>query len=381
MSNISHSHRLLNFLFSLLLTPIFLLILIPFFLLSRFLEIITFPFRHSLKVPPSKTKLNGISIIIPTWNKKDLIVNCLQLLDKALTQIKNIPTEIIIIENGSTDGSLAAIQKLPLQTPLIILPQTHNLGFARAINLATQKAHYNYLYLMNNDMEVKENTFPPLIKFASRLITQNQKFFALASQIHFFDPQKQQQESGKTYLTYHFGFIQVAHVIDELNLTQASPTLYAGGGSSLFNKYLFTKLGGFDHRSYRPLYVEDLDLSFTAWQLGFPSYFCATSHITHHHRQSSNQLKPSPDFLIHQNFLVFIWKHLTNFSSILTHLLFYPPRMMSQPSSSRYFRTALPALPAIFFSRLRLLFYKRHYSTKKLLNFTDFELTLPSLPQ
>ncbi|MDR0463052.1 MAG: glycosyltransferase, partial [Pseudomonadales bacterium] len=57
-------------------------------------------------------KLDGISIIIPTWNKKDLIVNCLLILDKVLTTTVKLPMEIIVVENGSSDGSLEALQKL-----------------------------------------------------------------------------------------------------------------------------------------------------------------------------------------------------------------------------------------------------------------------------
>ncbi|MDO5561890.1 MAG: glycosyltransferase family 2 protein [bacterium] len=363
-----------NFLSLFLFGPIFFILFAIYFLFFAIASFLIYPFQRKLKINKNEKKLNGISIIIPTWNKKAMILNCLKILDKVLVDEVKIPIEILVVENGSDDGSLEALENLQLQTPLQVLPQKENLGFARAINLAAQKAQYNYLYLMNNDMEVQKGTFSELIKLAQDLLGQNKVFFGLASQVFFFDPKKKREESGKTYSAPNFGFIKIAHMLDQLNLGKNSYTLYPGGGSSLINKAAFQKLGGYDYQSYKPLYVEDLDLGFNAWQFGFPSYFCANSQIIHHHRSSTKNSNYNPDFIIQKNFLAFIWKNFASFSDNCRHLFFYPLMMFRYTKYRHYLEALLPNLGQIFYQRLKLLPFKRIYKNKDIINFVNFEI-------
>lgn len=144
--------------------------------------------------------INGVSFIIPTWNKKDLVINCVQLLDKQLSQeCPEIAKEIIVVENGSTDESYQALLKLKTKNPLIILKQEINLGFAKAVNLAVKQAKYNYIYLLNNDIEVQPGFFLEIITTANNLLQKNINFFGISSQIFFFDPSVKRVESGKTW--------------------------------------------------------------------------------------------------------------------------------------------------------------------------------------
>ncbi len=354
--------------------PLFFIFIGIYYLFVKIINFISFPFQKNIVISKNKTKLNGISIIIPTWNKKELIISCLLLLDKILIKEVSIPIEIIVIENGSTDGSLQALYSLKLKNELIILAQKENLGFARAINLAASQSKYNYIYLMNNDMEVQKNTFAALIDSAQLYLKKGKIFFGLASQIFFHDIRKRREESGKTYLAPNAGFIKVAHVINDFNLQQNSLTMYPGGGSSLINKNIFLTLGGYDWHTYRPLYGEDLDLGYLAWRFGFPSYFCTNSHIVHHHRSSSKQISINPDDIMYKNFLAFMWKNFIASSNIFRHLFAYPFMMFISIRYRQYFLQLLPILPSIFWQRIKLSCYHSVYSDKQLLDFINFEI-------
>ena len=363
-----------NFISLFIFGPIFFVIILLYFLIFAILDLITWPFKNKLKISQSQKELNGISIIIPTWNKKEMVINCLKILDKVLMKEVKIPVEILVVENGSTDDSLEALKNLQLQTTLRVLPQKENLGFAKAINLAAKKAQYNYLYLMNNDMETQLGTFSEIIKLAQELLNKNKNFFGLASQVFFFDPNQRREESGKTYSAPNFGFIKIAHCTDTLNLQKNSYTLYPGGGSSLINKAIFQKLGGYDDHTYKPLYCEDLDLGFNAWQFDWPSYFCAQSKIIHHHRSSTKNLKYDPDFIIQKNFLAFIWKNYNNFVDDCRHLFLYPLMMFRYTKYRFYFTALLPNLINIFWQRLKLLPYKKIHKNAAIIDFIDFEI-------
>jgi GT2 family glycosyltransferase len=89
-----------------------------------------------------------LSIIIPSFNTADLTINCLKSIftDKGL---KEIPYEIIIIDNASTDDSVSKIKKL--SGPITLIENKHNLGFGGANNQGFKIAKGNYILMLNSD--------------------------------------------------------------------------------------------------------------------------------------------------------------------------------------------------------------------------------------
>ncbi|MCX6726967.1 MAG: glycosyltransferase family 2 protein, partial [Candidatus Shapirobacteria bacterium] len=285
----------------------------------------------------------------------------------------NIKKEIIVVENGSTDGSVEALSNLKTKIPIVLLPQPTNLGFAKAINLGLKHSKYNYVYLINNDMEPQENFFNSIINSAEKILKQNRKFFGISSQIFFFDSTKRREESGKTYLLPSLGYISVAHYVQEAALKVPSITFYPGGGSSLINKHYLQKIGGYDYKTYTPLYCEDLDAGFIAWKLGLPSYFDPDSHIIHHHRSSSTRLIQDPSYFMFKNWLVLILKNFDSCKNIINHLFLYPARIVLSESHTKYATEALKNIKNIYISKVKLYKYKTINSDHSLINFPKFE--------
>jgi len=320
-------------------------------------------------------KINGVSFIIPTWNKKDMLITCIQLLDKYLSvECPKLSKEIIVVENGSTDSSYEALIKLKTKIPLVILKQDTNLGFAKAINLAANQAKYNYLYLINNDMEVQPGFLKNIIDLANNLIKNEINFFGISSQIFFFDPKVKRVESGKTYTQFKNGKLLVGHELNPEKLKDISLTAYCGGGSSLINKKIFNLLGQYDYRVYKPLYCEDLDLGFVAWKKGYPSFFCPNSHVIHHHRSSTKLLSVSPDYYIKKNYLAFCLKNFDNSKLLLKLFLWYPIYLIFKKDYSKYLIDNLKNLSNIKKSRNKLLKIPNLYQDTDLINFNKFEI-------
>jgi len=358
----------------LFISIIYFFCILIFFIISSIIKLFSLLFAKKISTKNNNTNIDGVSFIIPTWNKKELVLKCIELLDNHLSQEKiNIKKEIIVIENGSNDNTAEAISSLKTKIPLVLLKQKTNLGFAKAINLALKHAQYNYVYLINNDMEPQKNFFSSIINTAQDLIKNNKDFFGIASQIFFFDPNKKREESGKTYSLPNSGYISIAHYIQEESLKKPSITLYPGGGSSLINKYYFQKIGGYDYKSYTPLYCEDLDAGFIAWKLGLPSYFDPNSQVVHHHRSSSVNLNKDPNYFMYKNWLVFILKNFDSPKNIFYHLFLYPIRIIFKDSYTKYSIESLRNIKNIFLSKINLFKYKTVNSDQKLINFSDFE--------
>lgn len=101
-----------------------------------------------------------LSIIVVTWNGKRYAIECLESLQPLLT---GLSTEVVVVDNGSTDGTPEAIRA---QFPNVTLIENHaNLGFARANNIGMALSRGQYVCLVNSDVVIPEGCLEPMIEF------------------------------------------------------------------------------------------------------------------------------------------------------------------------------------------------------------------------
>src|SRR5262249_356048 len=103
----------------------------------------------------------ALSVCIANWNCRDLLRACLLSL---LDQPQGISFELIVVDNGSTDGAADMVEQ---EFPEVVLERnTSNLGFARANNQAARRADGCYLLFLNNDTVVPAGTLRRLVDYA-----------------------------------------------------------------------------------------------------------------------------------------------------------------------------------------------------------------------
>jgi len=101
-----------------------------------------------------------LSIVIVNWNTKDLLIKCLGSIDQT---IQGAGVEVFVVDNGSRDGSGAAVkEEFPKAT---LIENTVNLGYARANNQALHLSQGKYLLLLNPDTQPREGAIEKLISF------------------------------------------------------------------------------------------------------------------------------------------------------------------------------------------------------------------------
>ena len=98
------------------------------------------------------------SIVIPVWNKVELTRQCLIALASSTT---NVSFEVIVVDNGSTDGTEEFVNEL--KGDIQIICNQENLGFAKACNQGARAARGKYLVFLNNDTIPQPHWLKPLV--------------------------------------------------------------------------------------------------------------------------------------------------------------------------------------------------------------------------
>lgn len=252
------------------------------------------------------------SIVIPTWNAKDLIEKYLPNVIQAVSE--NPQNEVIVVDNGSLDGTSDWLRRTFPQVKVLQLAQ--NLGFGRGSNVGVQAAHNDIVVLLNNDMKVDPGFLKPLLEgFTDDMV------FSVSSQIFFSDPQKRREETGLTEGWWEAGSLRVRHRVDE-SITDLYPCFYGGGGATAYDKKKFLELGGFDPL-LSPFYLEDTDLGYLAWKRGWKVLYQPRSVVYHEHRGTiGRRFTPAEiHHILARNFILWSWKNIHDWKKLAVHFL------------------------------------------------------------
>jgi GT2 family glycosyltransferase len=101
-----------------------------------------------------------LSIIIVNWDTKNYLLSCLKSISEREEEISR---EVIVVDNGSQDGSVGEVKKVFPSVHLI--ENQRNLGFAKAVNQGLQKASGKYELLLNSDTQAKPGAIERLLSF------------------------------------------------------------------------------------------------------------------------------------------------------------------------------------------------------------------------
>jgi O-antigen biosynthesis protein len=250
------------------------------------------------------------SVVIPNWNGKDLLAKYLPSVVEAMTG-----HEVIVVDNGSVDGSAEFLRQRFPGVKVLALPQ--NLGFGGGSNAGFRAATGDIVVLLNSDMRVAANFLAPLLEGF-----RDPDVFAVSCQIFFSDPAKVREETGLTQAWWQEGGLRVRHRLDDA-VTDLFPCFYGGGGSCAFDRAKFLELGGFDHL-LAPFYLEDTDLGYMAWKRGWKVLYQPRSIVFHEHRGTIGK-KFSAGYIqgvLRKNFLLFTWKNIHEWRRLGPHFLY-----------------------------------------------------------
>ena len=236
-----------------------------------------------------------ITIIILNYNGKKHTLECLDSVYK-VKKLKAYKVEIIVVDNGSDDGSVKAVAAKFPQAKLI--NNKENLGFAEGNNVGIDyalKSGADFIMLLNNDTLVDKDFLIELIKGF-----RNNKDIGVASPKIYFAPgfefhkdKYSKTERGKV-IWYAGGLLDWLNIlgshrgVDEVDKGQyqkAIETDFCTGCCMLIKKQVFEKIGLFDKKYY--LYWEDVDFCIRAKKAGFKVFYLPQAFMWHKNAAAS----------------------------------------------------------------------------------------------
>lgn len=244
--------------------------------------------------------------------------------------------EVIIMNDYPLENITKKVKKI--YSNAIVVDNKKNLGFASNVNRGVIKSTRNYVFLMNSDVVLKDNSFLNALEYFKK----DQKLFAVG----FAQIEKDEKIVGANRAYFQSGLINHSHQLVTSH-QQPISNFWAEGGSSIFRKKLFINLGLLDEL-YNPFYWEDIDLSYRAWKAGYKILYDPNVKVEHHHESTIGKYFDKSKILkiAFRNQLIFHWKDMTDQDLIMKHLLNIP-RFIFLPG----FFDALIRLPKILKSR------------------------------
>lgn len=213
-----------------------------------------------------------ISVVVLNWNGLHMIDECLDSL--TVQSYKNF--EIIVVDNGSIDGSVDHITK---KYPHVrLLPQSKNLGFSGGVNVGIKNATGDYIALLNNDAFVKSDWVDRLVKVFDR----NPSIAICTSKIlkqNKHGDKYKIDSTGDYYSIWGLPFPRGRGEWDEGQYDAKTNVFAASGGASIYRAKLFKEIGLFDEEFFA--YYEDVDISFRARLAGHKIHYEPKAIVYH----------------------------------------------------------------------------------------------------
>ncbi len=250
---------------------------------------------------------NAIDVSVITLNYKEssLTKKCI----RSILKSRGIKFEIIVIDNSQTEKDKKDLQKLKNKKIKILFPNK-NLGCARGYNLGIEQSQGKYIFILNNDTEIRNPQalflmFQYLEKHKSTAVIQP-KIKSLKNPAYF-------EYAGAAggfidILGYPFCRGRLFETVerDDGQYNNSVEISWASTCAFFANKEALIKAGKFDPIYFA--YAEEIDTSLKLWNLGYKVVYFPQVEVFHRGETSWKKIRGRKTFLIHRNHLILFFK-------------------------------------------------------------------------
>ena len=223
--------------------------------------------------PPASPRLD-LSVIVVNWNRRELLRAALESLAR-----QTAPSfEVVVVDNGSDDGSAALVDKLAASypVPLRLIRNAENRGFCAANNQGIAASDSEWIALLNNDAEANPEwlaaletvgrTDPEVGMVASKiLVWEDPRRIDKAGHLMYPDGQNRGRGTGQ---------------LDQGQFDRVEETLWPDGCAALYRRAMLEDIGGFDEDFFA--YADDAELGLRGRTAGWMCLYAPGAVVRHH---------------------------------------------------------------------------------------------------
>jgi GT2 family glycosyltransferase len=265
-----------------------------------------------MNAAPEVAARAAVSIVIVSWNTRDLLAKCLATLRAvpgSPTLVDGLPADVVVVDNASRDGSPEMVRE---RFPWVrLIANRDNLGFARANNQVLPGCRKPYVLLLNPDTEVAPGAIRTLVEF---LESQPD---AGAAGARLLDPDGRLQESCHPEPTLGRELWSLLH-LDGLVpwarycMSEWSPNVprqveVVQGACLLLRRAALDDVGPLDEQYF--MYSEEVDLCRRLRLNGWRIFWVPRAAVVHYSGQSTRQMATAMFVRLYQGKILYFRKH------------------------------------------------------------------------
>ena len=209
-----------------------------------------------------------VSVVIPNFNG-------IAFLDSVLASLEGQTLsnfEVILVDNGSTDGSCSFVTANYPWVHLIELSE--NFGFCGAVNAGIRAAKAPYVLLLNNDTEVKEDFVEEMLA----AIRRHKNAFSCGARMVQYHDRDRLDDVGNYYCALGWSFARGRG--KDIHAYETEDKIFSAcAGAAIYRKKIIEKIGYFDEEHFA--YLEDTDIGYRARIYGYENWYAPKAIVYH----------------------------------------------------------------------------------------------------
>jgi GT2 family glycosyltransferase len=250
---------------------------------------------------PASATGPAVSVVVVNWNRCNLLRACL----RSLTRQRSVQFEVIVVDNGSTDGSsdMVKAEFLHGNLPVTLIQNDRNLGYCAANNQGIVQARGQFIALLNNDAEADPGWLAALLAAfqgrddvgmaASKILSwENPRVIDKAGHLIYLDGQNRGRGHGQ---------------LDCGQFDKLEEVLWPDGCAAMYRRSMLEEIGAFDEDFFA--YADDAELGLRARIAGWNCVYVPDAIVYHHHSATLGVESARRLELIERNRVFLVAKH------------------------------------------------------------------------